>query len=181
MTCAPLRMLAAVVVATIASPNLSHGAEAALPPGLARAKTVLPGADKVKADGIMVEQAWARATPGNAATAAAYATVRGGSQPDMLVGLSTPAAATAEVHQSFSDAGVMKMRPVTALAIPAGASVAFSPNGYHVMLTGLNRALIAGESFPLTFRFEHGQPITVEVRIRPIGRDAGDHDHMHMQ
>jgi periplasmic copper chaperone A len=175
------RLLASAFVATAVGSIRLPAADAALPFGLAPVRTVLPGADRVKADGIMVEQAWARATPGNATMAAAYVTVTAGAQPDRLVGVSTPVAATADVHQSLSDAGVMKMRPVPALAIPAGATVAFSPGGYHIMLTGLKKPLVAGESFPLTFRFERGQPITVEVRIRPIGRDAADQDHMQMK
>jgi copper(I)-binding protein len=55
------------------------------------------------------------------------------------------------------------------------------------MLTGLKKPLVAGQSFPLTLRFEHAQPVTVDVQVRAIGREAapaapmGDHDHMKMQ
>jgi periplasmic copper chaperone A len=180
------RLLVAVA-ATAANLMLAHLADATVPPKFIPARMVRPGVIPVKADGIMVEQAWARASAGNATTGAAYATVMGGSEPDRLVGVSTPVAATAEVHESFTDNGVMKMRAVTALPIPAGKSVTFSPGGYHVMLTGLKKPLVAGESFPLTFRFEHKPPVTVDVPIRPIGRDTpgvgptSDEDHMHMQ
>ena len=180
------RLLVAVAAAT-ANLMLAHLADATVPPKLVPARMVRPSVIQVKADGIMVEQAWARASAGNATTGAAYVTVTGGSGPDRLVGVSTPVAATAEVHESFTENGVMKMRAVTALPIPAGKSVTFSPGGYHVMLTGLKRPLVAGESFPLTFRFEHEQPVTVNVPIRAIGRDipvvgpTGHEDHMHMQ
>jgi copper(I)-binding protein len=183
----PASRLLIAVAATTANLTLAHLADATVPPRFAPARMVRPGFMQVKADGVMVEQAWARASAGNAATGAAYVTVMGGSEPDRLVGVSTPVAATAEVHESFTENGVMKMRAVTALPIPAGKSVTFSPGGYHVMLTGLKRSLVAGESFPLTFRFEHEQPVTVNVPIRAIGRDTpvtgptGHDDHMHMQ
>ena len=45
------------------------------------------------------------------------------------------------------------------------------------MLTGLKKPLVAGESFPLTFRFEHEPPVTVDVPIRPIGRDTPGWDN----
>ncbi len=141
----------------------------------------------VEADAIKVEQAWARASAGNAATGAAYMTVIGGTQPDRLIGVSTDVAATAEVHESFTDNGVMKMRPVAGLQIPPGQTITFAPGGYHVMMMGLKRPLLAGQSFPLTLRFEHAQPIAVEVRVRPLGQGAstdnsmGGHDQMHMR
>jgi periplasmic copper chaperone A len=180
------RLLIAVAAAT-ANLTLAHLAIATVPPKFVPARMVRPGVTQVKADGIMVEQAWARASAGNATTGAAYVTVVGGSEPDRIVAVSTSVAATAEVHESFTDNGVMKMRAVAALPIPAGKTVTFSPGGYHVMLTGLKRPLVAGESFALTFRFEHEQPLTVDVPIRAIGRDtpvakpAAHEDQMHMQ
>ncbi len=172
-----LRLLIGVVAATPVVPILAVVADAALSPGPISARAAPSWINNVTADGVVVEQAWARASAGGATTAAAYVTLKGGSAADRLVGVDTPAADTAAVHESFTDNGVMKMRPVTALPIPAGASVTFSPGSYHVMLTGLRRALVAGERFPLTFRFEHEQPITVEVLVRAIGRDISGTDH----
>ncbi len=50
------------------------------------------------ASGITLEHVWARASAGNTSTGAAYLTVTDNGTPDRLVGVSTPAAASAELH-----------------------------------------------------------------------------------
>jgi hypothetical protein len=117
---------------------------------------------------VAANEAWARATPGGATTGATYFMLTGGSQADALVGVSTPAAATAEVHESFNDKGVMKMRPVASIPIPAGWMVTLAPGGFHIMLIGLTTPLAAGASFPLTLRFQHASPVTVQVKVRSL-------------
>lgn len=140
--------------------------------------------------GVTAGSAWARASAGHANTGAAYLTLTGGSQDDTLTSISTPVATTAEVHESSSEGGVMRMRAVGPLPIPAGKTVTLAPGGYHVMLMGLKHPLAAGQSFPMTLNFSHAQPMTVTVDVRPIGAAAmgghmqmqggmTDHQHMH--
>lgn len=133
-------------------------------------------------DTITVQNAWARATPGAATTAAAYVTLMGGAQPDQLISVSTPVAATAEVHQTLTENGVMKMRPAPNLPIPAAKMVTFAPGGTHIMLMGLKQPLIAGQNFPMTLTFAHATPVMVEVKVQAIhGSSMGSSDHMKMQ
>lgn len=133
-------------------------------------------------DGVMVHEAWARATPGGTTTGAAYITVMGGSQADALLGASTPIAAQTMVHETINDNGVMKMREVASLPIPAGQTVTFKPGGNHIMLMGLKHPLKAGDKFPLTLKFAKAGDITVTVTVRAIGKDmpmqGGDHMKM---
>ena len=133
-------------------------------------------------DGITVHGAWARASAGAATTGGAYVTLMGGARADSLVSVSTPIAATAEVHETTEAKGIMRMRAVTAVPIPPGQMVTFKPGGYHIMLMDLTHPLVAGQSFPLTLTFANAAPITVNVTIRPLGRDApmGGRDHMKM-
>ncbi len=164
----PTRLLAALLAAAL--PAIACAAE---PSGIVR----------VADDGVTVHEAWARASAGAAMAGAAYVTLMGGSAADSLVGASTPVAATAEVHETKSVNGVMQMRPVAALPVPAGQMVTMAPGGYHVMLMGLKQPLAAGQSFPLTLTFQHAAPVTVQVQVRPIGGKAEpmtDHDHMKM-
>jgi periplasmic copper chaperone A len=129
---------------------------------------------------VSVTDAWARASAGAATTGAAYVMLVGGAEADSLVAVSTPIAATAEVHETTSDNGVSRMRPVPAVAIPPGRTVTFAPGGFHIMLTGLRQTLTAGQSFPLTLTFAHAAPVTVTVQVRPLGHGAptGGHDTM---
>jgi copper(I)-binding protein len=150
-----------------------------VPPAGAASVNALP----VAADGVSVEQAWARASAGAATTGAAYITLKGGAQADALVGVATPVAASTEVHESFTENGVMKMRAVPSLPIPAGTVVTLAPGGYHVMLMGLKQPLAVGQSFPLTLTFAQAAPMTVTVQVQALGRTAPmpGHGAMHKQ
>jgi len=122
---------------------------------------------------IACEQAWARPTAGAGTTGAAYFTLTNNGAPDELVGAGTPIAASAGVHETIDDNGVMKMRPVASLALVPGKQVTFRPGGYHVMLMGLKAPLKVGDSFPLTLSFAHAQPITVMVKVQTGGAGMG--------
>jgi periplasmic copper chaperone A len=130
-------------------------------------------------NGVTVPKAWARASPGAATTGAAYVTLMGGNEADSLVSVSTPAAGLAEVHESTNDHGVMKMRPVSGVPVPAHKTVTFAPGGYHIMLMALKHPLKAGESFPLTLQFAHAAPVTVDVKVEAMGGHSG-HEGMKM-
>ena len=137
-------------------------------------------ATAAEAPEVTVDHAWARASAGSATTGAAYVTLTAGARADELVGAATPVAAGAEVHQSFTENGVTKMRAVPSLALPAGKAVTFAPGGYHIMLTGLKQPLVAGQIFPLTLTFAHAAPVTVDVKVQALSGAAPMHDHMHM-
>jgi periplasmic copper chaperone A len=117
---------------------------------------------------IQITSAWARATPGGAQTAAAYVTLQSDAG-DKLTGISTPAAQKAEVHEMTMDNGVMKMRPVDGLDLPAGKPVTLKPGGYHIMLTGLTKPLEAGQTFPMTLDFAKAGEKQVTVSIEKVG------------
>jgi len=153
-----------------------------LPPPAYADQAAPPRVDQAappRVDKITVHDAWARASAGNASAGAAYLTLIGGTEPDQVVGVTTQVAATAEVHESFTDGGVMKMRAAPALTVPAGKTVSLAPGGYHVMLMGLKQPLIAGQSFPLTVNFAHAAPVTVEVKVLGRGASAADRDPTH--
>jgi copper(I)-binding protein len=118
--------------------------------------------------GVEIKEAWARATPGGAQTAAAYVTLVSAAG-DRLTGVSTPAAQKADIHSMTMDNGVMKMRQVDGLDLPAGQAVTLKPGGYHIMLTGLAKPLEEGQSFPLTLDFAKAGTREVIVSVEKIG------------
>ena len=63
-------------------------------------------------------------------------------------------------------AGMMEMRPVDRIEIPAGATVALEPGGYHIMLLELVAPLEAGTTIEVTLTFEESgeQVVTADVR-----------------
>jgi len=124
--------------------------------------------------GITVTDAWARSSSAMASAGAAYATITNtGSTADALIGASSPAAATVEVHETVaigspdaSGGGMMGMQPVARVEIPAGGSLQLKPGGYHVMLIGLVKDLKAGDTIDLTLTFEKAGEITVTAQVR---------------
>ena len=128
------------------------------------------------ADAPKVTNAWSRATPPGVDVGAVYLTITGGATADRLVAGSTPRAAMVHLHTVEEKDGVAKMRPVEAVEVPAGQSVELAPKSTHVMLMGLGRPLVAGESFPLTLMFEKAGEMTVSVEVRAASDDS-QHDH----
>src|SRR6202162_5794082 len=90
---------------------------------------------------------WARATPKGASGGGAYMTITNkGAETDRLIGVSSPVANQAEVHQMTMDKGVMSMRPVPGgLEINPGTTVMLNPESFHLMLMGLKQPLTQGE------------------------------------
>jgi copper(I)-binding protein len=126
-------------------------------------------------DGITIDQAWARATPGNAKTGAIYITVTNhASTPDQLTAASTPVAATATLHETTMDNGVMKMRPSGPVTIAPGKTFVFKPDAHHIMLEGLKAPLKEGDKVPLTLTFAHAGTRQVTVSVAKAGAMGED-------
>jgi hypothetical protein len=60
---------------------------------------------------------------------------------------------------------MMGMREVSRIVVPAKGSVTLEPAGYHIMLLGLAKPLVAGEFYDLTLTFENAGQKTVRVPI----------------
>lgn len=125
-----------------------------------------PAAPTVPA--IEIRDAWARETaPGQTSGAAYFTIVNSGSEGDRLVSVTTPAASMAMLHGSRNSNGVMAMRMMADLPVPATATVTLAPLGTHVMLTGLSAPLHAGNSLPLTLRFARAGARQVGAAVLP--------------
>jgi copper(I)-binding protein len=118
---------------------------------------------------VQVDKAWARATAAGAMSGGIFLTVTDTGAPDRLVGASTPVAATAELHETVNDNGVMRMRPVAGLPLETGGTVVLKPGSYHVMLMGLRQQLKPGDSFPVTLMFEKAGAVTATVMVGTAG------------
>jgi periplasmic copper chaperone A len=118
---------------------------------------------------VQVQDAWSRATAPSARTGGVFLSLTDTGAPDRLVSVATPVAGTAELHETVNEGGVMKMRPVSGLALAAGQKVELKPGGYHIMLMGLKQQLKPGDSFPVTLNFEKSPPVTVSVTVGRAG------------
>lgn len=125
---------------------------------------LLPLASCTKPASLEIEDAWARDTVGRTANAAVYMTMRS-QQADRLLSASTPVAKKTDLMTMVSKDGAMAMAYVKAIDLPAGQPVRLDATGLHVWLADLNQPLRAGQTFPLSLRFEHAGERTVTVSI----------------
>jgi hypothetical protein len=128
----------------------------------------LPAAASVTAT-----DAWVRGTVPAQKSTGAFVTLTS-TEDARVVAVTTPAARSAQIHESRMDDGRASMRHVESLMLPAGRSVELRPGGYHVMLEDLAKPLAEGDRVPLTFTIEDkgGKRSRVEVdaAVRPLGR-----------
>ena len=140
---------------------------------------LIVGAASAQTGQVEIKDAWARATPGKAENGAAYLTIETPA-PDKLVAVSSPAAKKTGLHTMTTEGGIMKMRPLDGLDVPANQPVTLKPGGIHIMLQGLNEPLQAGKSFPLTLTFEKAGECQIEVAVEKPGA-MGPEGHAGMQ
>lgn len=101
------------------------------------------------------------------ASTAAYLVIQNPTaQADELVAVETPVAETVELHSVTMDDGVMRMRRVGSVPIPAAGEAALEPGGYHMMLIGLYEPLDEGDSVPLLLRLRSGRTLEVVAPVR---------------
>ena len=117
-----------------------------------------------------IEHPFTRATPPGAKSGGAFFVVaNAGATPDRLIGVASPVAGSAEMHQMAVEAGVMKMRAVRALEVPPGGKLELKPGGYHVMLLDLKQPLKVGDKVPLKLTFQNAGSIDVSVDVEAMG------------
>ncbi len=130
-------------------------------------------AQEVRAGDLVIGHVWTRATPNGAQVAGGYLTITNhGSAADTLTGGSAAVAAAFELHDMTMENGVMRMRPTGPLTIPPGGTVTLSPDGRHIMLTGLKHGLRKGETVEGTLTFAHAGAVPVRFDVEGIGAKA---------
>ena len=124
--------------------------------------------DTKKHDGLIVKDVWSRATP--AKNGAVYMTILNhGNHMDRLIAVDSLVSKKAELHTHNMKDGVMRMRRIFAVEVHPGAPTVFAPGGNHIMLLGLQKKLVAGETFHVILVFEKAGKLTVPVAVGRAG------------
>ena len=134
-----------------------------------------------------ISGAWARTSPANADKGAMYMTITSATADKLInAAVDTAISAKTEIHEMVMEPatsssethattmgstgnsmpGAMAMRKIDSLDIPAGTAVELKPGGYHVMLIGLVKPLVAGSNVELTLTFEKAGDVKVTVPVR---------------
>lgn len=113
-----------------------------------------------------VEEGYVRGLPpGQAVTAAFLVFQNSGPAPLRVTEASSPAAARVEFHEHSHENGMMRMREVEALVIPAGGILRLAPGQIHLMLIGLHGPLAEGDQVPFTFGGEGFDSLAVSLPV----------------
>ncbi|MDG2243960.1 MAG: copper chaperone PCu(A)C [Rhodospirillaceae bacterium] len=112
-------------------------------------------------------KAWVRAPIGQSNMTAGYLVIDNkGEKEDRLLSVQSDVAAKIELHQNNNgEGGVMRMRPVDDLQIPAGKSVSFRSGADHLMLSGIETPLKVGDFINLTLTFKLAGDIVVPAQV----------------
>ena len=161
--------LAPLALVLLAAPAFAH--EGMLHDGCATGQTFAAG-------DISVTGAFTRAMLAAAKVGAGYMTIgNAGTAPDRLVGATTEATPSVELHNMSVKDGLMTMSAVEGgIEVPAGGSVTLAPGGLHVMFIGPKAPFKEGECVAVTLKFEKAGDVPVQLVVGPIGADAAP-DH----
>jgi len=112
-----------------------------------------------------VDDPWVRSNPN--LMGAAYMVITSPVD-DELVAAAVDAsiAGTVEVHEVAMEDGMMRMREVTGIPLPAGEPVTLEPGGYHVMLLDMPAMLAPGTEVAITLTFASGATSTITAEVR---------------
>ena len=120
---------------------------------------------------LVIDHPWTRATAPGMPMGVAYLSItNNGKNADTLIAASTPAAASVEMHETSIVDGMARMRPLSEVPIPPGATVRIEPGSIHLMLVDLRSPLERGRPVALVLEFRHAGSITVQLDVQ--ARDA---------
>lgn len=135
-------------------------------------------ASTAQAQSLTVTDGWVRASVQGQSATGAFMSIKA-TENTRLVGVVSPVAGVAEVHEMKMDGGVMKMRAVEGgLEVPAGKTVELKSGSYHVMLMDLKAALPKDSTVPLTLVLKNAKGIESRVELKlPVATAATVHKH----
>lgn len=123
------------------------------------------------ADQVSINEPFARASMQT--NSAVFMTVLNAGNDSALVSARSPVAKVVELHTHREENGMMRMRQVEKIDLPAGQTVMLKPGGLHVMLIGLKQALEAGSEVSVTLAFADGSEKTLMAPVVNVMRGQG--------
>lgn len=122
-----------------------------------------------QADQLDIIDPYVRLAPPNAPATGAFMRLKNtGHTPIRLVKASNPNSKATELHDHIHDQGVMKMRQIPEIVIPAQGEVVLKPGGLHVMLIGMRAPLKEGDQVPIRLECEEGSSKEIQAPVRRI-------------
>lgn len=115
---------------------------------------------------LQVSEAWARPAD-SGATSGIYLTMKNMDATTIrVVGFESTAARVTQAHETMIRGDMSSMDTRAEVALAPGATITMKPGGLHVMMIDATRALIAGDTVPLTMRLADGRGIVLSALVR---------------
>lgn len=130
---------------------------------------------------VKIDQAWARATAPGQAVGGVFLKITS-DKPAVLKAASCDCAAEVQIHESYLENGIARMKQRQNVVLPAGKAVEFKPGGLHIMLFDLKLPLKEGKQLVVDLTVETAgkiEKIPVAVAIQPMGATSAPADHHH--
>lgn len=134
------------------------------------AVAAVPAAASAQASPVTARDAWVREAPAGRAVTGVFLTLQNaGTAARTLVSGRASVGDTLELHEMKRENGMMRMAPVPGIAIPAGATVELRPGGLHLMLFGLKKPLVAGDTVRVQLTLDDKTTVEVAAPVRRMG------------
>lgn len=118
---------------------------------------------------VVVEQPYVRAMPSSAVNSAAFMVLSNHSEQSLkLLSATSPVAKVVELHTHKMENGVMKMRQIPFIEIPARGKTTLAPGGLHIMLMGLLKPVNEGDEVKLELSFSDGSVQSIQVAVKKV-------------
>lgn len=121
------------------------------------------------AKGISVDDPYVREVPPGVPTSASFLILKNDSDKEIaLIKATSDVAKDVELHEHVHKDGMMEMRQVQKISVPANGTTALKPGGYHIMLIGLTRKIKSGDVVDLALEFDDGSKQAIKAEVKKI-------------
>lgn len=146
-----------------------------------------------QADDATISAPFAREVPPGAPASASFMTIENASgTPLKIISAESDVSKVVELHTHTNDNGVMRMRKIPSIEVPASGKTELKPGGLHIMLIGPHKPLKMGQEVSVKLNFEDGSSKTVSMPVKsmkgmmmkhkmPMGEHEMSHDQKHEQ
>lgn len=118
----------------------------------------------------VITGAWIPEQPPGAMASAVFLTMKNPSDhSEALIQATAPGFKAVQMHKSVQVDGMHRMIEQKEIVIPAHGETRLAPGGYHIMLIGSKKPLVAGDHVPVTLTFSDG---TKEILNVPVKKRA---------
>lgn len=116
---------------------------------------------------LQISDAWIRYLPPVVPVRSGYMTIDNNSGVAVqITDIESEVFTQVEIHETVSKDGMMSMRPVSPLVIPAGATIKLLPGGLHLMMMKPERLLNPGDRVVVILHFDNNMSQVVKMTVR---------------